>query len=343
MLPGKLKNGKIGYTATGSEAIDLMTRLSRDFKKKNILISFHGLNFGEGTSDCSRLAGVSKHMFKGGITPLISETIFAPWPYCYRCPFGYEKDDCGLQCLAYFKEIFDSYDPDDITGIIFEGIPANSGVMIPPDGYLQGLRSICDENDLMLMVDEVFSGFGKTGKFLAVENWGIVPDIVALGKSMGGGMPISAVATTSEVIDNCGSIARGTVGSFSGNDVSCMSAIATMEIIQKEQLLENASELGKYMRDRIIEFSDTHDLIGDIRAKGFMIGIELVNDRNTKEPANKETEEICFEAYKKGLLIRSFGRYGNNNVIRMTPHLITNREQCDFALDVLEEAIKKFS
>ena len=122
-----------------------------------------------------------------------------------------------------------------------------------------------------------------------------------------------------------------------------MAAIATMEIIQEENLLENASILGNYMMERIGEYADKYDIIGDIRGKGFMIGVELVSDRKTKEPANKEAEEICYEAYKKGLIVRSFGRYGNHNVIRMTPHLITNKVQVDFALDVLDSAFKRYS
>jgi len=343
MLPGELKKGKIGYTTTGSEAIDLMTRLAREYTKKKLLVSFHGANFGEGTSDCSRLAGKHEHIYKGGLVPLISETLFAPWPYCYRCPLGHSLEDCGLACLSYFDEIFDSFSPEEIAAVIVEGIPANSGVLIPPPGYLQGLRDVCKEQGIMLLVDEVFSGFGKTGKMLAVENWGVVPDIVALGKSMGGGMPISAVATSAEVIDQCGSIARGTVGSFSGNMVSCAAAIATMEVIQEEGLLEKASKLGAYIKERLEEFADRYDLIGDVRGIGLLMGVELVKDRKTKIPATEEAQRIRQYAYKKGLIIGSVGRYGNRNVLRMTPHLVVTREQVDFGLEILEESLRSAS
>lgn len=339
-LPGDLRDGKIGYTATGSEAIDLMTRIARDYTKKRIIISYHGLNFGEGTTDCSRLAGVGKHMFKGGLSPLITEVLYAPWPYCYRCPMGHDFENCSFVCLSYFREIFESFYPEDIVGIIIEGLPANSGVLAPPPGYLQGLRKICDENGILLLVDEVFSGFGKTGKFLSVENWDIVPDIVCLGKSMGGGLPISAVATSSDIIDKSGSIARGTVGSFSGNVVSCAAAIATLEVMGEEKLLEKASRQGLIIRQRLNELSERFDNIGDIRGIGLMLGIELVEDRKTKAPANELADRIVDNAYRKGLLIRSMGRYGNKNVIRLTPHLVTTEEQIDAGLRILEESFE---
>lgn len=343
MLPGKLRDGKIGYTATGSEAIDLMTRLTREYTKKKIIISFHGANFGEGTSDCSRLAGKHEHMYKGGLVPLITETLFAPWPYCYRCPFSHSLDNCDLACLSYFDEIFDSFSPEEIAAVIVEGIPANSGVLVPPAGYLKGLRDVCKEHGIMLLVDEVFSGFGKTGKMLAVENWDVVPDIVALGKSMGGGLPISAVATSAEVIDKCGSIARGTVGSFSGNVVSCVAAIATMEVINEEGLLEKATRLGVGMKQRLEEFAERYEVIGDVRGIGLLMGIELVKDRKTKIPATEQARRIQQYSRKKGLLIRTSGRYGHRNVLRLTPHMVVTEEQLDFGLDVLEEAFKSIS
>lgn len=338
MLPGELRKGKIGYTTTGSEAIDLMTRMARDYTKKRIIIGFHGTHFGEGTSDCSRLAGDSGHMYKGGIIPLISEIFFAPWPYCYRCPMGHSPENCDLNCLAYFREIFETLSPENVAGIIAEGLPANSGVLVPPPGYLQGLRALCNDNEIMLLVDEVFSGFGKTGKMLAVENWGIVPDLVSLGKSMGGGLPISAVATKADVIDKCGSIARGTVGSFSGNVVSCAAAIATMEVIQEEKLLEKASTLGSYIKRRLEEMAEKNDIIGDVRGIGLMLGVELVEDRKTKAPATEQAKKIQEQTYKGGLLIGRQGRYGYGNVLRMTPYLETTKEQADLALDILEKA-----
>jgi 4-aminobutyrate aminotransferase/(S)-3-amino-2-methylpropionate transaminase len=340
MLPGELREGKIGYTTTGSEAIDLMTRMARDYTKRRIIIGFHGTHFGEGTSDCSRLAGDSGHMYKGGITPLISEIFFAPWPYCYRCPLGHSHETCSLNCLAYFQEIFETFSSENVAGIITEGLPANSGVLVPPPGYLQGLRALCKDNGIMLLVDEVFSGFGKTGKMLAVENWGIVPDLVSLGKSMGGGLPISAVATKTDVIDKCGSIARGTVGSFSGNVVSCAAAIATMEIIQEERLLEKASTLGSYIKQRLEEMAEKYDIIGDVRGVGLMLGVELVKDRKTKSPATEQAIKIQEQVYKGGVLIGRYGRYGYGNVLRMTPYLETTQEQADLVLNILEKAFR---
>ena len=338
MLPGELKEGKIGYTTTGSEAIDLGTRLARAYTNRKIIISFHENHFGEGTSDCSRLAGDSRPRYKGGLEPLISETLFAPYPNCYRCPFGHSLEDCNLACLSYFDEIFNSFSPEDIAAVIVEGLPANSGVLVPPPGYIQGLRDICREHGIMFLVDEVFTGFGKTGKMLAMENWNVVPDIVALGKSMGGGLPISAVAARAEIIDRCDLLALGTQGSFSGNVVSCAAAIATMEVIREEGLLGKAARLGAEMKRRLEELADRYELIGDVRGIGLMLGLELVKDRRRKIPATDEAELVLQHAYRKGLLISRCGRYGN--VLRMTPHLVVTNEQLDFALEVLEDSLR---
>jgi 4-aminobutyrate aminotransferase-like enzyme len=338
MLPGELKEGKIGYTSTGSEAVDLMLRLARYYTKKRIIVSFHGMHFGEGTSDSSRLAGDSGHIYKGGITPLISETIFAPWPYCYRCPLGHSSENCGLHCLAYFEEIFESVSSENIAGIIAEGLPANSGVIVPPPGYMEGLRALSKEKGIMLLIDEVFSGFGKTGKMLAVENWSVNPDIVILGKSMGGGLPISAVATSGDVIENCGSLARGRVGSFSGNVVSCAASIATMEVIKEERLFENAQKVGAYLKVKLEELAQRYDIIGDVRGINLMVGIELVKDLRKKIPATDEAKKIQESAYRKGLLIGRFGRYGN--ILRMTPYLATTEQQVNVAFEILNDSFK---
>ncbi len=157
---------------------------------------------------------------------------------------------------------------------------------------------------------------------------------------MGGGLPISAVATSSDIIDKSGSIARGTVGSFSGNVVSCAATIATLEVLGEEKLLERASKQGLIIKQRLNELSERFDNIGDIRGIGMMIGIELVEDRKTKAPANDLTERIVDKAYRKGLLIRAFGRYGNKNVIRLTPHLVTTEEQIEAGLSILEESFE---
>jgi 4-aminobutyrate aminotransferase/(S)-3-amino-2-methylpropionate transaminase len=337
MLPGELKEGKIAYTTTGSEAIDLATRLARAYMKRELIISFHEAHFGEGTSECSRLAGDYRPRYKGGLTPLILDTLFAPWPYCYRCPLGQSSDNCDLACLSYFEEIL-SFSQEKVAAVIVEAIPANGGVLVPPPSYMQGLSSKCKEHGIVLVVDEVFSGFGKTGKFLAVENWNVLPDIACLGKSMGGELPISAVATRAEIIDQCDFLAYGTQGSFSGNACSCAATIATINVIKEEGLLERARKLGEYMKRRLEELADKYTNIGDVRGIGLILGLELVKDATTKIPANEQAELVLQNAYRRGLLISKVGRYGN--VLRMTPPPIVTKEQVEVALGILEESLK---
>ena len=245
-------------------------------------------------------------------------------------------ENCSLRCIDYFKELFLSFSPDKIAGILFEGIPANGGVLVPPNDYYQQLQSLSEKNGIQLIDDEVFSGFGKTGKFLAVDHWDITPDIVCLGKSMGGGFPISAVATRSEIIDKCMFLSDGTLGSFSGSIVSCAATLATIETMEKDELLSNASNLGNYLLKRLHELSEKIDLIGDVRGRGLMIGIELVKDRESKEPAIKEAETVQRKSYENGLLVSKVGAY--RNVIRLIPHLVITRGEIDIGLEILEEA-----
>jgi 4-aminobutyrate aminotransferase len=208
-------------------------------------------------------------------------------------------------------------------------------VLVPPEGYFQRLEALSEKTGILLIDDEVFSGFGKTGKFLSIENWNITPDIVCFGKSMGGGLPISAVATKSKIIDECRFLSSGTQGSFSGNIISCAAAIATINTIKKQNLLANATELGEYILKRLNEMKEKMEIIGDVRGKGLMIGIELVKDRRKKEPATKEAETVQKKTLEKGLLVGRVGVY--KNVIRLTPHLVVTREEIDTGLEVLEK------
>jgi 4-aminobutyrate aminotransferase-like enzyme len=210
--------------------------------------------------------------------------------------------------------------------------------LVPPPGYLEGLKKLCEEHEIMFMVDEVFSGFGKTGKFLSIENWNLTPDIVCLGKSMGGGLPISAVVAKSEIIDRCNFLTHGTQGSFSGNVVSCAASIATMKVIQDEDLLGRARNLGIYIKKRLEEFYEMYPIIGDVRGLGLMIGLELVTDRKKKVPATENAEYIQQQALKNGLLISRVGHH--KNVIRMTPHLDVTDKQLDLSLEILEASFK---
>jgi 4-aminobutyrate aminotransferase-like enzyme len=333
MLNPPLKYGKINYATTGSEAIDLGLRVAREFTERKLIISFFRTHYGRGSSEVQRY---STDHHKGGLSNIISDILFVPWPYCYRCPWKMAPENCSLRCIDYFEELFLSFSPDKIAGILFEGIPANGGVLVPPDDYYHRLKSLSEKNGIQLIDDEVFSGFGKTGKFLAVDHWDITPDIVCLGKSMGGGFPISAVATRSEIIDKCMFLSDGTLGSFSGSIVSCAATLATIETMEKDKLLSNASNLGHYILKRLIELSEKTDLIGDVRGRGLMIGIELVKDRKSKEPAIKEAEIIQRKSYENGLLVSSVGAY--RNVIRLIPHLIVTRGEIDTGLEILEKA-----
>jgi 4-aminobutyrate aminotransferase-like enzyme len=239
--------------------------------------------------------------------------------------------------LEYLTNIFETVGkPDQFAGILIEPILLNGGVYIPPNEYMVGISEICSENGIHFIADEVYSGMGASGKFLAVDHWEICPDILCLGKSLGGGFPVAAVVTKKEITDET----RGGVvftGTFAGNLVGCAAGKVTLDYIDKLDLIKNSEELGKYILINLQQMAQKKKSIGDVRGKGFIIGLEFVKDKVTKKPNPEETQIVMKKALEKGLLLRRYGRY--RNVLIMTPPLTLSREQADVALEILEKVV----
>jgi 4-aminobutyrate aminotransferase len=325
---------KLFYGNSGAEAIEAAIKVSRWHTGRQGILAYIGSFHGRTMGAVSLTA--SKPYQRRRFSPLIPGVEHIFYPYCYRCPFNLECPNCGYPCVDYIDEqLFHKYvPPEEVAMLIAEPIQGEGGYIVPPDGYFKKLKKLLMENGILFAVDEVQSGVGRTGKWFAIEHWGVEPDIVCIAKGIAAGMPLGVMATRAEIQDwTPGSHAS----TFGGNPVCCAAALSVLDIIKNEKLLENANAQGDYIKKRLEEMQEKHFLIGDVRGKGLMIGIELVKDKNTKEVAKQETEDVMMECFRNGLAIVNCGV----NVIRWMPPLTITRELVEPSLEIFEKALSK--
>jgi len=325
---------KVAYGNSGTEAVESGLKLAKWHSKKPRFLAFTGAFHGRThgslacTADGIRLID---HFF-----PLMPGVTHVPYPYCYRCGFKLEPSSCGLQCIDFIaEEVLGKYvPPDEVAAIIFEPIQGESGYVVPPKGYFSRLKELMDKHSILLIDDEVQAGAGRSGKWWAIEHYDVVPDVVCFAKGIASGFPLGGAIAKAEVMD----WAMGShYSTFGGNPISCAAALATLELIKKESLLENASKLGQYIQSRLREMADKHDIIGDIRGKGLMIGVELVRDRKTRQPAIEETLKVLMECLKRGVILLR----GGKSTIRICPPLVMTEELASSALDILDKTMQE--
>jgi 4-aminobutyrate aminotransferase len=264
--------------------------------------------------------------------------VHVPYAYCYRCPFKLEYPRCHYWCVEFIDEfIIQKHAPqEDTAAIIFEPIQGEGGYVVPPPEYFQKLKKLADRYGLLLIDDEVQCGIGRTGKWFAIEHWEVEPDIVCIAKALASGLPIGATVSKAKVID----WTKGSHAStFGGNPLSCSAAGAVLDVIKEERLLENAIKQGEYALKRLIEFGEHTEVVGDVRGKGLMIGVELVEDKEGKVPAAQKAAEVISRSWKRGVAIVTCGA----STLRLSPPLTIRREMLDFALDIVEDVIKEVS
>ncbi len=262
-----------------------------------------------------------------------------PNAYCYRCPFGSEYPECGIMCAEYVKTFIER-GVEPVTAIILEPMQASGGMIPPPDGYLQKMRKICDEFGILLIFDEIQTGFGRLGAMFACELYGVYPDILTFGKAIGGGFPLAGVMQRSDLKPPEPASDSYTFAHF---PVSFAAAVATLEVIREENLLQKAQKMGEFFTARLLELQNRHETIGDIRGPGLMIGIELVKNRNTKEPARELCYTIVKEAIPHGVIFGESKFKGLGNVLKIKPPLVISESQAKKVLEVLETLLKKFA
>lgn len=316
---------------SGTEAVEASIKLARWYTKRSYLIaflgSFHGRTYGSMTLTSSRT--IQRQWFG----PLMPGVYHAPYPDCYRCPVGRAPDSCNAECLDFVEEqIFvHLVSPEEVAGVVVEPIQGEGGYLVAPKPFLQRLRDLTTKHGIMLIADEVQSGMGRTGAMFACEHSDIHPDIVTAAKGIASGLPLGTSTARADVMTWPPGAHAST---FGGNPVSCAAALATIKLLQ-EGLIANAKSVGDHLIAGLRDLMGKHQLIGDVRGRGLMIGVELVRDRVTKERATTERDAVVDAAFHRGLLLLGAGR----NAIRFCPPLVLTKDQADIAVRLFDEAI----
>lgn len=325
--------GAVSFMAnSGTEAVEAAIKLARYHTKRTNFIGFTGAFHGRTMGAVTFTA--SKPAYHGGFYPLMNGVVHAPYPNPYR-PILERKsrEDYGETVVRYIEdEILEHIlPPNEVAGILVEPIQGEGGYIVPPDGFYPALRKLCDRYGILLIVDEVQSGMGRTGKWWAIEHFGVEPDILTAAKGIASGMPLGACIARRSVMD----WKKGAHGNtYGGNPVACAASLATIDLIENEYL-ENAVIVGEYTLDALTEIMHRHPSIGEVRGKGLMIGVEFVMDRESKEPAQELTQRVINLAFERGLLMLSCGK----SVIRVAPPLSISKSEVDEGLKIFDEAI----
>lgn len=318
---------------SGSEAIESAIKMAKFVTKRQGILAFKGSFHGRTLGALSITS--SKDKYRKPYEPLLPNVHFSSYPYCYRCAENKEK--CGIKCLKEVEEKIEKAGKEAIAAAIIEPVLGEGGYIPAPKDFLKGLRSICNKNGILLIFDEVQSGFGRTGKMFAMEHFDVLPDAIALAKAIASGFPLGALVSTEELMKAWEPGAHG--GTMSGNPVSCAAALATIDVIEKGRLVIEAAKQGSYMLEKLDKLKSKYDIIGDVRGLGLMIGIEFVKDRRSKEPDADIVKRIREIALQKGLILISCGMH--DQVIRLVPPLMITKEQVDSAINILDESIEE--
>lgn len=331
ITPGGM-NKRTFFCNSGAETIEGAFKLARYMTKRKYAIAFLGSFHGR-TMGALSLTG-SKVTQKQGFGPLISGIYHVPYAYCYRCAYNLEYPGCDFACIKYIEEqLFKKVvPPEEVCGIFIEPIQGEGGYVVPPPGYFQRLRQLADKYKILIIDDEVQSGMGRTGKMFAIEHWDTMADIYCFAKGIASGMPLGAFVANASLM----SWPAGTHAStFGGNPVCCAAALATIKLLENG-LIENAQKVGAVIMKRLETLQVKYEFIGDIRGKGLMIGMELVEDSITKSPATEKRNSVIYKCFEKGLLMQGCG----TTAIRFSPALIITEEEAHTGLDIFESAIK---
>ena len=332
ITPGKFPK-KVAFGNSGAEAMEAALKIARYHTKRHRFIAFLGSFHGRTMGALSLTA--SKAAQRRGFGPLIPGVVHVPYANPYRCPQGHRAHDCVCDCICtdlierqLFKTILP---PDEVAAIIVEPIQGEGGYVIPPPGFLDNLRRLCDKYGIVLIFDEVQSGMGRTGKMWACDHVGVAPDILLSAKGIASGLPLGVTVARAELMD-WGPGAHAST--FGGNPVACAAALETIRLLE-EKYIANSARVGEYIMGRIVDWPHKHKLVGQVRGRGLMIGIELVKNQETREPNAEVRNRVIVRAFELGLLVLGCGE----STVRLMPPLVIDREQADCAIDILDRCI----
>jgi 4-aminobutyrate aminotransferase len=325
---------KIFFGNSGAEAIEAAIKLAKWHSRRQLFIAFISAFHGRTVGSLSFTA--SKPTQRRSFFPLMPGVTHVPYGYCYRCPYKLTFPECHYWCVDFIDEyVLQKYiPPEDTAAILVEPIQGEGGYVVPPPEYFQRLKKIADKYGLQFIDDEVQSGMGRSGKWFAIEHWGVEPDIICTSKALASGLPLGACIAKSKVMDW---VPGSHASTFGGNPLSCVAASAVIDVIKEEKLLENATKQGAHIMKRLNELKEKSEIIGDVRGKGLMIGMEIVENKESKKPAPQKVNEIMMRSWRRGINVISCGA----STIRIAPPLVITRELVDSALDIIEDTTKQ--
>ena len=325
---------RVSFGNSGAEAIEGAIKVARYASGRDKIIAFLGAFHGRTLGALALTA--RKAVQRQGFGPLMPGVVHAPYPYCYRCPFGKQPESCAVECVAHMETLLKTIAPaSETAAIVVEPVQGEGGYVVPPQKFFDELARVADQNGILLIFDEVQSGMGRTGKMWAAEHFDAAPDILAVAKGIASGLPLGATVARADLMTWPPGAHAST---FGGNPVACAAALVTIALLE-EELLENAARMGAYLRDRMRDWGARFPIVGEVRGLGLMIGIELVRDQTSKEKAPDLRDQVVQQAFERGLLVLGAG----DNTVRLSPPLVISRDQCDFAVATLEECLKTAS
>jgi len=322
------------YGNSGAEAIEAAMKLTRNYTKRPIFLAHSGSFHGRTMGALSLTA--SKPIQRKGSLPLVPDVVHFPYPYCYRCPWKQTFPECDYYCVDYFKEQYlEKFVPvDEVAAYFFESIQGEGGYIVPPPDYFRKMEFLRREG-VLFVSDEIQTGVGRTGRFLGIENFGITPDLVTIAKGIASGLPLGVMIAKADVMKSW--TPGQHASTFGANPVAVESALATLEIIKSERLIESAKKLGEKAMKRLMEWKEKYEIVGDVRGLGLFIGVEIVKDKRSKARGEGEAKKIIDYCFRHGALVITAGR----NTLRIIPPLVISEAEFNEGLDILEEGISE--
>jgi 4-aminobutyrate aminotransferase len=333
LAPGDLSVAHV--VNTGGEAIETALKTARLHTGRHTVIAFQGGFHGK---IGGALAATANNFYREPFVSVLPGVVHVPYPNTFRNPFGEGAGDAGELCGNYLERVLTAPDSGvaDVAAVIMEPVQGHSGWVVPPADFVRRVRELCTRRGILLIADEIITGFGRTGELFAMNHYGVVPDILVCGKGMASGFPISAVITTPEIARSWSAYQQSTT--FLGNPVGSAAALASIAEVEERGLVDRARTEGAYFLERVAALREKHAIIGDVRGKGMMVAIELVKDRTTKEPASAEGKQVVAALLKRGIMCTNYGG-SYHNVLKMSPPLVITREQLDVAIDAIDASL----
>lgn len=331
ITPGNFEK-RVAFSLSGGGSVDGAIKVARKYTGRSRIVSFfrayHGASIG-----ALSVSGYSTSM-REGMGPLLEDVTFIPYPDSYRPQFHEDPIKNSDACLDYLQNLFDTVLPvNEVAAVILEPMQGDAGILLPPQAFYDRLVKMCQAHNILIIADEVQTGFGRTGKMFACEHYNLEPDLLVLGKAIASGMPLSAIVGRKEIMESWSAPAHFI--NTAGNAISCVASLATIQVIEEEKLAENAAKQGQYIMDFFNKIKDKYACIGDVRGTGLLIGVDIVKDRIGKERDQVKTAKICWRCWENGLILAFF----SSNVLRIAPPLTINEAEVKQALAIIENAI----